>query len=244
MKFLLRCLFLISLISNAAFAQTMKFNISNIGYPPYTIKNSDEDVSGIFMEVLQHIAQSQGYNIQVIGLPRKRVTSMMLNEEADLTLAAVEWIKNADEFIFTDAILDSRDVIFSLQTQPLLFDKIEDLYGRSLSTHLGYYYPFLDSAFKSKQILRRDALSFDSMLKLALSNRTDAVVINRDVGLWMIKNNPAFQGKFLSSAKAINTFKLRLMFHKKWQPFVDIFNQKLTKMRESGELRKIVLSYR
>ncbi len=244
MKFFLRSLFLISLFSTAAFAKTMTFNISKNGFPPYTIKNSGEAVSGIFVEVIQQIAQSYGHDIEVISLPRKRVTSMMLNEQVDLTVAAIEWIKNADDFIFTDGILDSRDVLFSLRKDPLLFSKLEDLYGNSLSTHLGYYYPFLNAAFVSQKILRRDALSFESMFKLALSNRTDAVVMNRDVGLWMIKNNPEFQGQFISSDKAINTFKLRLMFNKKWQPFVNKFNEKLALMRESGELRKIILSYR
>jgi polar amino acid transport system substrate-binding protein len=244
MKLLLRCFFLVSLFSSSAFAQTLKFNISKTGYPPYTINNPNEAVSGIFMEVLQRIAGTQGHEIEVISLPRKRVTNMMLNEDVDLTLAAVEWIRNADDFVFTDGILNSRDVLFSLRKAPLLFDRVEDLYGSSLSTHLGYYYPFLDSAFDSGKIIRRDALSFESMLKLTFSKRTDAVVINRDVGLWMIKNNPEFQGKFLSSNKAINTFKLRLMFNKKWQPFVNTFNEQLALMRESGELREIVISYR
>ena len=244
MKYLLRCLLLASLFSVPSFAQTIKFNISKTGYPPYTIKAPGKAVKGIFMDVLQRVAKAQGNEVQVISLPRKRVTNMMLNEEVDVTLAAVEWIENSEDFIFSEGIIDSRDVLFSLRKKPLLFDKLEDLYNKSLATHLGYYYPYLDSSFKSQEITRRDALSFKSMFKLALSERIDAVVINRDVGLWMIKNNQEFQGKFLSSNKAINTFKLRFMFSKKWQPFVDKFNTTLAQMRESGELREIVISYR
>lgn len=241
----LKCFILFFCLSSIeSFAGVIKLDIVDNGYPPYTLRLNNNEYAGIIMDVLKYVATKYKHRIQVVTIPRKRLSKMIRIGEADATIAAFEWITNPQDFIFTDPIIEGRDVLFSLRGSPLLFNKLEDLYGKSLATHLGYKYPFLDEAITSGKIIRHDALSLTSMLKLTVHKRTDAVVIDRDVGLWIIKNNPDMQGKLLSSDKAINIFELRLMFNKKWQSFVEQFNRELAVMRETGELRNIIVSYR
>ena len=244
MKVLLYSLMVLNLLCAKSIADVIKFNIYDEGYPPYMIEQENGDYSGIMVDVLRQIAQLEGHQIQVIKLPRKRMVKMTLMGEADVSVTAIEWIKDPQKLTFTDPVIESRDVLFSLRKKPLLFNELKDIYGSTLAAHFGYVYPFLDEAFAEGNIFRRNALSFESMLKMTLLNQTDAAVINRDVGLWVIKNSPEFRRKFLSTDKAVNVFQLRLMLNKKWQPFVTRFNYHLAMLRKSGELRKIVERYR
>ncbi|MEH6346184.1 MAG: hypothetical protein V7785_13920 [Bermanella sp.] len=63
------------------------------------------------------------------------------------------------------------------------------------------------------------------MLGKTFLQRTDAAIVNQSVGLWFIKHTPQWQGQFIMSNKMVSGFSYRIMFTKKWQEFVNFFNQ-------------------
>lgn len=70
------------------------------------------------------------------------------------------------------------------------------------------------------------------MLKSVLFRRADATVINE----------LALQNIFVASKTKVDSFDYRIMFTKKWQGFVDVFNRELALMKTNGELKKISIS--
>jgi polar amino acid transport system substrate-binding protein len=225
-------------------SQIIRFNMPPSGYPPFMIKETGQEPSGIMYDVLYRIASKQSLEIQIKLLPRKRVDMDLISGKVDATARAKEWTTNPESFEFTHIIMEVRDVIFSLKENPVSFEKIEDLYGMTVSTHLGYKYPMLSDGFKSKRILKSDSNSEQAMLGKTFLTRTDAAIINQTVGLWLIKHTPQWQGKFILSKKMVSGFSYRMMFNKRWAKFVEFFNQELAVMKNNGELEKIISQYK
>lgn len=116
------------------------------------------------------------------------------------------------------------------------------MHGKVISSHLGYAYPTLDEDFKAKRIIRSDAKTELAMLKMVMKKRADAAVVNELVGLWIIKQN-SWQNKFKISAKDIDSVGYRIMFSRKWAPFVKKFNKEFRRMKQNGSVKKIIAKY-
>ncbi len=220
------------------------FNMSPSGYPPFMINDEQQHPSGIMYDVLKRIALKHHYQIQTTSTPRKRVDIQLDSGKLDASARAKEWMQNPEDYVFTDTIIKVRDVIFSSSKTPLIFNNIEDLYGKTISTHLGYKYPMLDASFNKQKIFKSDSYSEEAMLGKVLIDRADAAIVNESVGLWLIKSKPAWQGQFVIAKKILNSFDFRIMFSKKWRPFVNKFNQELANMKKDGELENIISSYK
>ena len=224
-------------------SDTITMRISPTGFPPYMIKGDQGTARGIIMDVLSYIASNNGYQVETVGIPKKRVAGMVLAGDVDVSPTAREWIVNPEKYAFSDVIVVVKDVLFSPKDKPLKFETIDDLFGKTLGTHLGYHYPMLEEYFLDRRIKKNTALNELAMLQMTLLKRNDATVVNELVGQWIIKNNPAMHNKFVISSKAISSFGFRLMFNKKWQSFVLLFNRELALMRRNGELDRILGKY-
>lgn len=220
------------------------FNISSSGYPPYMIKSASGQTQGIIYDVLHSIASKLGYRVTVVGIPKNREVIQLKSGDIDANAQAIEWVKNPEEFAFTDVIVVARDVLFSARSDPINFNTLEDLYGKTIGIHLGYSYPFLQKSFNNGKITSSHANSEKAMLGKVLVERTQGAVVNEFVGQWLIKNTPGWQGKFTISKKEIGSFDFRIQFSKKWQNFIVLFNRELHVMKNDGRLEKIKSLYR
>ena len=223
--------------------ESITLNISEGGYSPYMIKNKAGKTSGIIIDVLEAIANKYDHAINYVEIPKHRIESRVLAGTIDATPKAKEWVSNQDNFIFTDVIVVAKDVLFSPRHTPIKYTQPSDLNGKMIGINLGYYYPRLQPFIEDGKIQTTEATSEVLMLKKTLRHRSQGAVVNELVGKWIIKNNPSMQGKFYISKEAINSYEYRIMFNKKWQSFVSIFNKELAIMKENGDLSKIIKQY-
>ena len=222
---------------------SITLNISEGGYSPYMIKSKTENTSGIIVDVLEVIANKFDHVINYAEIPKNRVESRILAGTLDATPNAKEWVSNQDDFIFSDVIVVVKDVLFSPRQTPIKYTEPIDLKGKMIGINLGYYYPRLQPFIDDGKIQTTEAISEVLMLKKTLKHRSHGAIVNELVGKWIIKNDPSLQGKFYISKKAINSYEYRIMFNKKWQSFVSIFNKELAIMKENGDLSKIIQQY-
>jgi polar amino acid transport system substrate-binding protein len=220
------------------------FNISPTGYPPYMIKSEIGQTKGIIFDVLKAIANKQGYQVVVVGVPKNREVIQLASGDLDANALAIEWVKHPEDFVFSDVIVPARDVLFSARNAPLKFDKLQDLYGKTIGIHLGYSYPYLIKSFNKGLIIASEATTEQAMLGKVLAERTQGAVVNELVGHWLIKNTPRWHGKFVVSKKEIGGFDYRIQFSKKWQEFVIHFNKELKAMKKDGRLLAVKALYR
>jgi polar amino acid transport system substrate-binding protein len=221
----------------------LRFNVSPNGYPPYLIVKQDR-ASGIMWDVMERIASRLGYRLVAERIPRKRVDQMLLDGFIDATPRAREWTAEPDKFLFTDPVVHIEEVFFVPSQSPLEYQQPEDLFSRTVVTHLGYLYPPLEPYFQSGKIQRFDvARDRDMFTYLVYGNQFDAAIADRLVGKWILRQE-GMQDQFRSSQHSLSHYGFRIMLRQDWQAFADAFNQELARMRENGELDAILANYR
>ncbi|WP_298446849.1 transporter substrate-binding domain-containing protein [uncultured Marinobacter sp.] len=238
-------LLMFALAINTAFASDAKvfrFNISPNGYPPYMIVDQDAP-SGIMWDVVSLITERLGYELVAKKIPRKRVDQMLLDSYIDGTSRAIEWTQNPEDFLFTEPVVDVQEVFFAPKSTGETYHSPEDLFSKTVVTHLGYIYPVLEPHFESGAIKRFDVPKEIDMFKFLLhGDRFDVAVMDLLVGKWMLKNE-GLQDQIVSSG-SISSYGFRIMLRKESRQFAEKFNAELARIRKSGELAAILANYR
>jgi len=229
--------------SLASEKQPIRFNVSPNGYPPYLIVGR-RGPSGIMWDVMDLISERLGYELIAEKVPRKRVDQMLLEGYIDATPRAREWTDEPDKFLFTEPVVAIEEVFFFPKDSELAYGAPQDLFSRTIVTHLGYIYPTLEPYFESGKITRFDVARDRDMFQYVLhGDRFDAAVADRLVGSWFLRNE-GLRDRFRTSAKSISTFGFRIMLRKDCVEFADDFNRELALIRENGELDAILANYR
>lgn len=222
--------------------QVIRLNIAPGGFSPYTIVTSGKEASGIVPEVLRAVASKTGYVVKTLEIPHNRVERMILGDELDATPRAIEWTANPERFIFTDPLLDVRDVVFSLRRTPVIYTRPADLENKRIGARLGYNYPVLENVFSAGRATRVDVNSERAELVMLDLNRLDAAILNEMVALWILRQE-GWQDRYVYSRQAVESAPYRLMFNRKWADFVVQFNRELAAMKMDGRLARIQLKY-
>jgi len=79
---------------------------------------------------------------------------------------AKEWSATPERFLWTDPMVESEDRLIFRENSPMAFNRIEDLFGKAIGTHLGYRYPRLERHFENGSIVREDTHGEAAMLKI------------------------------------------------------------------------------
>ena len=225
-------------------SNTILFNMSEQGVPPYFYQDEGKSPKGILFDVLTSITHQLGYQVATQKLPKNRIIFEMESSDLDASPMAKEWIKNPEKYEFTDIIIQAKDKVFYLKSNSIDFHSIENLYQKRIATFLGFTYPMLEPYFEKGKIIRVDVKTDWAMLKSIVLGRVDGGILKQRAGQWRIKQNPEWQGKFMMSDKHVGEFGYRIMFRPKWKSFVSQFNKRLKIMKKNGELDKIISKYK
>ena len=229
--------------SAASHQKTFRFNVSPNGYPPYLIVEQEQP-SGIIWDVVSLIGQRLDYKVVPKKVPRKRVDEMLLDGMIDGTSRAREWTETPNLFLFTDSVVPIEEVFFVPRESKLEYRSPQDLYSKTVVTHLGYHYPDLEAHFDAGNIRRFDVSRDQDMFTFVLhGDRFDAAVADRLVGQWILKEQ-GLQDQFRTTGRGINQVDFRIMLRKDSKEFVDAFNAELKTIRKNGELDAILTKYR
>lgn len=194
-------------------------------------------------DIVSLITGRLGYQLIAEKIPRKRVDQMLLDGYIDATPRAIEWAHEPDKYLFTAPVVDIQEVFFTPKHAKKTYQKAEDLFSKTVVTHLGYLYPELQPYFKSGAINRFDVSQERDMFNFLLhGDRFDAAVVDLLVGKWVLKKE-GLQDQFRASSSGMSSYGFRLMMRKDSQLFVDKFNAELARIRESGELEAILANY-
>ncbi|MCB2145381.1 MAG: transporter substrate-binding domain-containing protein [Deltaproteobacteria bacterium] len=226
--------------------KTIRLGVPPHGWPPYIIVHQDR-ISGIAVDIVRDIGTRRGFVINIHHYPEKRAHKMVEQGKIDAWPDAKEWSATPERFLWTDPIVESEDRLIYRKNTPVVFNRIEDLFGKTIGTHLGYYYPRLERHFENGNIVRADTHGEPAMLKMLFLGRTDAAVINKLVALWVIKSDRQMQGAdFTFSEQIVDRAGYRIMFTRRhdWAPFINDFNTDLKAMKQDGRIDQMLSRYR
>ena len=195
-------------------------------------------------DVVVLVAKQLDYSVVAEKIPRRRVDQMLMDGYIDGTTRAKEWTDNPEDFVFTDPVVNVEEVLFIPKGSALDFEVPEDLFSKTLVTHLGYNHPVLEPYFASGDIKRFDVSKDRDMFLYVLHGEDlDAAIADRLVGQWILLNE-GLQGEFRTTSTKLSEYGFRLMLRKELEPFARSFNGELKALREDGILDKILSRYR
>jgi ABC-type amino acid transport/signal transduction systems, periplasmic component/domain len=233
--------------SGAARGECLVAFIPDTNWPPYLIEDSGGKLSGLLPDLLQEVLNPLGFEVKLLRLPNKRGWVMLDSGEVDLHLKAREWVPNAEDYLWSDPLFDSEDVLLYSRERPIRFDTLEDLVGLRIAVVNSFVYPGLDEMFAAGEADRVPLDSPFAMLDLVAMGRADAAVVNRAETLWLFRNRPELHGKrFALTDVATDISPYRFVFtkQKSWAPLLEKINQELAAMKADGRLDEILHRYR
>ncbi|SET17178.1 extracellular solute-binding protein, family 3 [Marinobacter segnicrescens] len=227
----------------ASMPETLAFNVSTGGHPPFTIVHGDGRVSGIFWDVLSAIADRFQVELLAVQVPPKRSESLLLSGHVDVTMRAMEWVDDPQAFVFSDPVMMTRDALFVHRDSDRKIDAVEDLEGTLLG-RLGFHYPWLAERLQQEAVSLIPVQDQEPMLRRLYDGRTrfTGAISNLHAGYWTLKNVP-WGDSIREAPIRLDEVGFRLMFPPRHQALVPRINQELQRLRSSGELDRIIRAY-
>jgi polar amino acid transport system substrate-binding protein len=218
------------------------------GWPPFLIPPpGDACGRGIMLDVMAEITRSLGCESRLELYPEKRSRLLLSEGGIHAYPKAREWMDDPEEYVWSDAVVVSSDVLVSRSGEPLLADSLDDMAGLSIGVIHGFHYPAISRAVAAGTVTTYPARDTEAALRMLQRGHVDTVVTNRAVAEWIIRNRSDLHAAdFVFAAKPIDSAPYRFAFFKsgQWQRFAELFNAELAAMKRDGRLDRILARYR
>ena len=217
-------------------------------YPPFYIAQKDSagktiGYIGMYMDFLAEFQKDYPYQIVVVSdLPRLRMDKALESGEAlAFSLNNPMFSKNAADYLWSDSIFYTKDVVISPKDKPVKYEKPEDLFGKRIAKPLGNGYGELDKYFASNQIIANDlhGEASEVYFKMMDMGRVDAMFGNISVVTYQMKQLGIYQQKYYWAEKPLFEFDLMCQIVKTETKFQTDLNNFIAKAKKSGLITKI-----
>jgi polar amino acid transport system substrate-binding protein len=236
-------LIIILIISFSVHSKEIVFNMSQEGFAPFMIVDQGKQ-SGIMKDVLTEIAAKTGHTIKIVRYPRKRFEKATYQKSIDCSGSALEWVSHPQKFSKTEPIASLRDIIYSLKSKKLTFNKPSDFKGRSVGGVLGYHYPNLQKIYKKYLFDKQDSATEGHLLKKLYAGRINGIVCNEFVCDHLIKKYSLDKTLLTKSKLSLGSAEYRFLFGTQWERHIPSFNKVIGELKSSGKMEKIFEKYR
>lgn len=242
MTILLRTLavFVACCLGTAALAH--KVRITFTGAPPYMFA---ETGTGISIDIMREALASQGYEMEVVFVPTKRlVLEMELgNVEGTASVSGLEF--DADKVFIGDSIFEFEDYIFTRADRDMTIDDPADLKGLtvvSFPTAKNIYPEWLGPAVEGGGYI--EVADQISQVKMLYRDRADAVLADANIFAYLTSKHlndtgeeriPVRRSALVGSVGSLPGFTSEALR--------DDFNAGLSALRASGRYDEIFKEY-
>lgn len=218
------------------------------GWPPFIIcSDKTKAPRGIMVDVMREISEAEGYELRASFFPEKRTQMMVREGLLDTFPKAMEWLDDPTDYLWTDPILDSTDVVVSSRYRQVEFLSPEDLEGLHVGLVHGYGYPKLMPLIQKGAIIEYRTSNTLNLLRMVSRGHVECAVVNPLVARWIISLHDELSlGTFHFSQTPLDNAAFRFAFTRddRLKPFIERFNRRLAEMKRSGRLNAIVARYR
>ncbi|MDT9001398.1 hypothetical protein RQP53_19110 [Paucibacter sp. APW11] len=188
--------------------------LSYYDYPPFST-GPHEGLNFELQAWLRQRSDSPLDSCELEVLPRRRVNARV---EAPgwsglVPWVAPSWFKDPDRklFVWSAPVLDDEDLVLSLRRNPLLFDGMASLRGRTLGGVFGHVYADADPLAERGELRRFDSFTQEANLRMLLAGRVDAIFLSRSGLPWWRQRFPEFDEQLQVSLKPRMRYQRHLM---------------------------------
>lgn len=218
-------------------------HITNGEWPPYL--SEDAPHHGFASHVVSEAFDAVGVRTEYGFFPWKRSYKYAKEGEdfeGGTWHGTVVWVyteKRARDFLYSAPVVIDVEVLFYLKSNPLVWRTVEDLQGMRIGGTLHTVYPLFEEAEKKGILTLERGGNYDSLFKMLLFRRIDAVPQVKQVGRYFLKESlsPQERDRITFSPTVIQERKYHLILSKRVvenRRFLQLFNQGLRQIRESG----------
>ncbi|CAH2716344.1 Arginine-binding extracellular protein ArtP [Neobacillus rhizosphaerae] len=211
-------------------------------YPPfeYVETKKSDDIIGFDVDLAKAIAGKLGYTVNVKDMDFGGLVQSLKSGQADLVLAGMtpteKRKKNVD---FSDIYYTAHHLIISKKDSGI--EKLEDLKGKTVGVQLGSI-----QEGKAQEINKQIPIKIENrnripdLIQEMKSGRFDAAIIEDTVAKGYFEKEKDFKGFTISDDP--NEAGSAIAFPKNSE-LTAKFNKELKKMKENGELQKLVVKW-
>ncbi|MDI9244773.1 transporter substrate-binding domain-containing protein [Marinobacter sp. CHS3-4] len=226
--------------ASALWADEMKPLTISVGdWPPFFVEN--EPGQGSVARLVRDVFADQGYDVTFDFLPWKRAYREAAIGKHSATAIWMHKEEREKDFIYSDAVMKERFVLFHRKDKPLTWDTMKDLSGLKLGASIGYSYgPEFDEALEQGVISVERASSTELNFKKLLYDRIDAFPEEINVGYYILRRetDKPDTNAITHHPKSISENESFLLFPRNdpdTKELLSAFNEGLKKFRESGQ---------
>ncbi len=214
-------------------------------FPPYTVQNSDETTSGLFVEILRSALHHSHIEFNIIGRPWKRVIAMTDRSEID---ASLPWRSKKERFEKYNMVgpitkYGSRTIFWARKDFNLDdWSHLKDLSEYRIGTISGYAYPkdFEEATFLKKLEM---TTTNDQLIKMLSLGRVDIIIGDEHV-LATEALAQKLSGKFKQVGPALETVKRYVAVPKTKKDIAALIGKALQTFQDTPQYQDIIQRYR
>ncbi|AZB43478.1 ABC transporter substrate-binding protein [Bacillus sp. FJAT-42376] len=211
-------------------------------YPPFEYKDTakGDDIIGFDVDLVNALADDLGYKVEIQDMDFNGLVAGLQAKQVDLVLAGMtpteERKKNVD---FTDIYYKAKHMIVSPKGSGI--KTVEDLEGKTLGVQLGSI-----QEGEAKKIAEKTKVKVENRNKIPelvqemKAGRFDAAIIEDTVAKGYFDKDKELEGFTLDSSEEEAGSAIAFQ---KGSKYTEEFNKALQKMKENGELEKLIVKW-
>lgn len=184
---------LLLVMAAGASAEELRWGFATADGMPYVDVHNQALRGGFTYRLGTAAGQRLGVQVGFVETPNKRIEEFLLRGRIHVICNAnPQWLEEPKRFHWSPALYSEEDVLLS-HTQAPVISRLEDLYGKTLGTQLGYVYSdALMQAFATNKIIRQDVRDLSTSLNLLSKRRLDALIdMRRPISFQLAKRPDA-----------------------------------------------------
>lgn len=220
--------------------------VTGDGFEPFTSK--DMDNGGMITEVVRSSYRNAGHSVKIDFMPWKRGLRMLQEGEVTGTFPYVKTEKRKRKYYFSNPIVTSKKVVITQKGKENEIQSYEDLEGKDSCRIDGYSQPNKKIAKMRKTGELENAATVQSLancLKMLRAGRIDVAFSAKRNAVYVAKKELNAVNEIGISDFVVKTVDYHLIVSKEKGSKSDIqmFNQALSDLRDSGKLKSIKKKY-
>ena len=210
--------------------------------PPYIIEIENE--TGLYYDFSRYLSlKSEKYEFHTIYLPRKRIDIYLERNILDGILLGANpiWFqdKARKKYLWSPPVFFDQDEVVSLAATPFEYLGPESLINKSLGGVLGFYYLGIDPLVSQGKIIRNDARSEESVLKMILTKRVDVGIVSRSTFQYF-SNREKWKDKFHLSRRPHDIFTRNILIPHKNKAIYNHITPLLNNLKDDHNWQRIL----
>lgn len=158
-------------------AEDLRWGFASADGPPYVQVQEQQLRGGVIFQLGQLASRKLGYGAEFVETPNKRIDEFMQRGRIHVICNSnPQWMDRPERYHWSEPLYSEEDVLL-VHSQQAPISNLQQLYGKTVGTQLGYVYnAALMDAFAKRQIIRQDVRDPSAGLHLLSKQRLGAII--------------------------------------------------------------------